>query len=355
MNRFSSLQRRLAFLFLVGGVTLGLSSGCKPDGATAGDKFAGDRDKSPPKKEDDVPKNDPPRVQFAEERTDAALKAIAFDGGRAMQYLGDLCTIGTRISGSEGMRKQQDLLIKHFEKYGAKVVLQKFEGKQPTQKQAVPMANIIVTWNPDAKRRLIFCGHYDTRPIADQEPQERDWRKPFLSANDGTSTIAFLMELAHHMKEAPLKVGVDFIIFDGEEFINDSKRDRFFLGSTYFADQYKKNRPEYQYVAAVLLDLFAGKEAIFRVEPNSHFLAGEVVESIWAEAKNQGVKSFVYERGQEVQDDHLALNRVGIPAVDIIDFDYAHWHKRTDLPKHCSGDKMAEVAKVLTAWMQRVK
>ncbi len=305
-------------------------------------------------KDNEAPNKGAPKVQFAEDRA-ADIKAIAFDGARAMQYLRSLCAIGPRISGSEGMKKQQEMIVKHFEAHGAKVALQKFEGKQPSRKEAVPMVNIIVSWNPDAKRRIIFCGHYDTRPIADQEPRERDWHKPFLSANDGTSTVAFLMELANHMKDAKTQVGVDFVIFDGEEFMYDPKRDKFFLGSDYFADQYKKNKPEHKYIAAVLLDLFAHKDATFKVELNSWFQAAEVVESVWGEAKTQGVKSFILEQGLEIQDDHLALNKAGIPAIDLIDFDYVHWHKLTDLPEHCSGDKMAEVAKVLTAWMQRLK
>jgi len=56
-----------------------------------------------------------------------------------------------------------------------------------------------------------------------------------------------------------------------------------------------------------------------------------------------------------VLDDHLALNQVGIPCIDIIDFEYEHWHKLSDTPENCSGAQMAEVAKVITVWLQRVK
>ncbi len=68
-----------------------------------------------------------------------------------------------------------------------------------------------------------------------------------------------------------------------------------------------------------------------------------------------GAKSFKYERGHEVQDDHLALNRVGIPTVDVIDFDYAHWHKLTDTADKISGDQLAEVSKVISTWLQKIK
>lgn len=342
-------------LVLVGGLAVCGTPGCQRIGAEqTGDQFAADREKGSPK--DGAPAKDgPKRDQFAEDRVPAEVKAVPFDGARAMQYLKDLCAIGPRISGGEGMKLQQEMLRKHFEKHGAKVTLQKFDGKQPSRKTAVPMANMIVAWHPDAKRRVIFCGHYDTRPIADQEPLARDWRKPFVSANDGTSTTAFLMELAHHMKDLPVKVGVDFVLFDGEEFINDPQKDVFFLGSERFADRYKREPPEHKYIAAILLDLFAGKDATFPIEENSMLFAGALVEDVWKEAERVGAKSFVFKRGDSVLDDHIALNRAGIPAIDIIDFRYKHWHRLTDTPEQCSGDKMAEVAKVLTAWVQRVK
>jgi len=56
-----------------------------------------------------------------------------------------------------------------------------------------------------------------------------------------------------------------------------------------------------------------------------------------------------------VEDDHIPLNRVGIPAIDIIDFDYPHWHLLTDVPKNCSAEPMEQVAKVLSVWVQRQK
>ena len=72
-------------------------------------------------------------------------------------------------------------------------------------------------------------------------------------------------------------------------------------------------------------------------------------------AAELGVKSFIEEQGHEVQDDHLALNRAGIPAIDIIDFDYPHWHRLSDTPDKCSAESMANVAKVILAWLQKVK
>lgn len=285
----------------------------------------------------------------------AARKAGNFDGDRALAHLTTICDLGPRISGTEAMAKQQELIQKHFEKHGATVTLQKFEGKQPSREKAAPMANMIVTWHPDKKNRVILSGHYDTRPIADQETNVRDWTKPFASANDGASTVAFFMEMATLMKDLKTEVGVDFVIFDGEEYMYDRNRDKFFLGSDYFAAQYLKAKDGPKYKAAINLDLFAGKGAVFPVEQNSALRAGPLVEDVWKTAEGLGVKAFKFEYGSEVLDDHIALNRAGIPAIDIIDFDYPHWHRLSDTPDKCSAESMATVAKVLMAWMQKVK
>ena len=294
--------------------------------------------------------------EFASDR--AGETPVPFDSKRAMGYLEDICKIGPRISGSEGMKRQQELLQKHFEALGGTVTYQRFEARQKSQAQPVAMANLIVSWFPDRPKRVILCSHYDTRPFADQEPDERNWNKPFVSANDGGSGIAFLMELGHHMKDLKTNVGVDFVFFDGEEYIFDGPRgsDEYFLGSKHFARTYKKEKPKYTYVAAVLLDMIAGKGAKFPVETNSRLLAGRLVEDLWKIAHEQKCSAFRWEEGPNVLDDHIPLNNIArIPAVDIIDFDYKHWHRLSDVPANCSGEGMEQVARVVSVWLQRVK
>jgi glutaminyl-peptide cyclotransferase len=296
------------------------------------------------------------RDAFAAGRDASEIATVPFDGKRALGYLEDVCRIGPRISATEGMTKQQEMLRKHFEKLGGKVEMQKFSARQDSQKNAVDMANMIVSWHPEQQRRIIICSHYDTRPIADEEKERRNWRLPFLSANDGGSGAAFLMELAHHMKDLKLQVGVDFVLFDGEEYIWE-KGDHYFFGSEHFAKTYRNDKPKHKYLAAVLLDMIAGKGAKFPVEPNSNFLAGKLVEDIWTIAREQKCDAFQMHLAETaVQDDHIALNRIGkIPAIDIIDFDYAHWHKLSDVPNKCAPEPLEQVAKVLTVWAQRMK
>ncbi|MCS7167119.1 MAG: M28 family peptidase [Gemmatales bacterium] len=287
-----------------------------------------------------------------------------FQGPRALQYLRDICALGPRISGSPGMKKQQELLRKHFERYGATVELQRFRAQQRSRKEPVEMVNLIARWHPDRSRRIILCTHYDTRPIADQEPDERLWTKPFLGANDGGSGVALMMELAPIMPRLPLQVGVDFVCFDGEEYIFDPRPselggDRYFFGSEYFAQHYAKQRQQMRstpiYIEAVLVDMIAGKNARFYIEQYSFVQAGPLVEKIWDFARLLDCPAFIRQVKHAVLDDHLELLKVGIPAVDIIDFDYPHWHRLSDTPENCAAEGLEQVARVVLLWMLRAR
>jgi hypothetical protein len=296
-----------------------------------------------------------PPSEFASDRTDTSL---TIDSKRAMGYLRDICKIGPRISATEGMKKQQELIQKHFEDLGFKVEYQRFKAKQNSQTEKVDMANMIISFHPEREKRIMICSHYDTRPIADQERNELRWRDPFVSANDGGSGVALLMELAHQMKDLKTNVGIDFVLFDGEEYVFRQRGDDYFFGSRHFGAEVKKgNRGKIKYSGAVLLDMIAGKKASFPVEQNSGWRQPQLVREIYGIAAELKCNAFKPDEFSKVavEDDHMALNRAGIPAIDIIDFDYPHWHRLTDVPENCSPETMEQVARVLLVWMQRAK
>ena len=279
---------------------------------------------------------------------------LPFDPEQSMKYLKEICDIGTRISGSEGIVKQRVLIKKHFEALGAKVLEQEFKAIQKSTGRPTPMVNMVITWHPTARERVILCSHFDTRPFADQETDPKKRKGTFISANDGASGVALLMEMGRHMKKLNCNIGVDFVFFDGEEFVFDPD-DEYFFGSKYFAREARKNTQTIKYRSAVLLDMVAGKDAKFPIEQNSWWKAGPVVREVWSTANELKIESFKLNEFSRVavDDDHTALNNGGIPAIDIIDFDYKHWHKLSDTPEQCSGETMAGVAKVLGSWIQR--
>lgn len=308
-----------------------------------------------------APRTSPFPPAFHEEQSEPTgfaadrVNPIDIDGKRFMTYLQAVCAIGPRMSGSPGMKKQQDLIAAHFEKLGLTIRKQTFPAKQVTRAEPIEMTNLIVSIFPEKKKRVILCSHYDTRPIADQEPDPRKWREPFLSANDGGSGVAFLMELAHHLPKLNLDVGVDLVFFDGEEFIFESERDKYFLGSKHFAETWRKTAGRVDYTGAILFDMIAGKLPRFPAEGHSYLQAPKLNNEIWRIATELRCKAFANEVGSRVLDDHMQLLEVGIPAIDIIDFNYPHWHRLSDRPENCDAEGPTQIAKVVSVWLQRLR
>ncbi len=282
----------------------------------------------------------------------SAAEPVAPDAKRAFGYLEAICQLGPRVSGTEAMAQQQQLVAKHFTTLGARASFQEFDTPHPVHGQPVRIRNLIVEWHPRAVERVLLCCHYDTRPRPDEELLPSNRNGLFLGANDGASGVATLMELGHFMANLPLSVGVDFVFFDAEELIYQ-KPGKFFIGSEYFATQYRDQPPAHRYQSGVLLDMVADAKPQFYYEGNSYRLAPDVTKSVWAAAKAEGVKEFFPKIKHTVTDDHLALNQIAkIPTCDVIDFDYPYWHKRNDLPAACSGETMVKVARVMLRWLQ---
>jgi glutaminyl-peptide cyclotransferase len=277
------------------------------------------------------------------------------DAARAFRYLKEICDLGPRISGTDGMVRQRELLETHFTRLGATVGYQEFDAVHPQSGVPVRLVNMVVSWHPERTARVLLCCHYDTRPFPDNDPVPANRTKPFIGANDGASGVALFMELGHHLPQVQTPYGVDFVFFDAEELIYNTGRDKYFLGSTYFATQYRDAPPEHQYVCGVLVDMIADKELLIFQEKNSLMLAPAVTRSVWEAATRAGVREFIPRRRHEIRDDHLPLNEIAkIPTCDVIDFDYPHWHTRNDVPAACSGESIVKVGRVLLEWLPHV-
>jgi len=286
----------------------------------------------------------------------AADPAASFAGDRAMKHLETICQLGPRPSGSAAMDRQRALLAEHFRAAGATVTGQAFQIRDRRTGKPVHLENLIVSWHPDRRDRVLLAAHYDTRPFPDNDPA--DPQGVFLGANDGGSGVAVLMELAAAMPALPGPVGVDFVLFDGEEYVF-APRDPYFLGSTFFARQYaadqKAGRLPHAYRCGVLLDMVADRDLEIWQEQHSVDWPDTrpVVDSIWDVARRLGVRQFVPRPKHAVQDDHLPLRMIaGIPTCDIIDFDYPAWHTTADVPAACSAESLAAVGEVMLTWLR---
>lgn len=292
------------------------------------------------------------------------LEDIPFNGARSYEYLKQICAIGPRISGTEGMQAQQQLVGKHFARLGGKVRLQRFAYRHPVDGSRVPMANLIVEWHPERKQRILLCAHYDTRPRPDADPDPRQRVSgTFIGANDGASGVALLMEMGHLMPQYEGTYGIDFVLFDGEEFVFDGQRDRYFLGSEWFSRKYVSDPPGHGYRWGVLLDMVA--DAHLQIYQERQSVSWDdtkpLVEEIWATAARLGVREFIARPKHEVRDDHIKLrNLAKIPTCNIIDFDFPtdgnrFWHTTADTPQRCSALSLAKVGWVVHEWLQTTR
>ncbi len=306
--------------------------------------------------EADVPATPAGDVAGRPIRLAAAQAKNPLDPLRAFRYLEEICNLGSRMSGSPGMGKQQEIVRKHFEQLGGKVSLQPFQSPNPRDSAAVRLANLIVEWHPERKERILLCAHYDTRPLPDRDPNPVRRREGlFLGANDGASGVAVLMELAHLMPQLEGRLGVDFVLFDGEELVYDDRRDPYFLGSTWFAQQYSKQPAGHTYRWGVLLDMVGDKDLEVYQERFSATWhdTRPLVKAIWATAGRLGVSEFVPRVRHELRDDHLPLRNIArIPTCNIIDFDYPAWHTEADTPRRCAPGSLAKVGWVVYEWLR---
>ena len=289
----------------------------------------------------------------------AKLSPAPIDGDRAYGYLKQICAIGPRPAGTAANSKQRQMVADHWKKLGAAVREQPFAGSDPVSHAPVAMVNLIGSWFPDRTDRVLLGVHYDTRPFPDEDPNPANRRKPFIGANDGASGVALLMEIAHHLADSPTPWGVDLVLFDGEELVygggNDQTGD-YFLGSKAFAKAYAEgDKSKARYAAGIVLDMVGDKNLNIDREPYSMEFAPGLVREVWAVARSLSIKQFRDREGRAVYDDHLPLNNNGIPSIDIIDFDYRFWHTAGDLPEECSGASLAQVGKVVTAWLNKPK
>ena len=266
-----------------------------------------------------------------------------FDPKRAFAHLEKQCAFGPRHPGSEGHQRCLIYLVEEFEKSSDTVIQQPFLFSDPKNRQTHTLTNVIASFGTSPKR-ILLCAHWDTRPWADSDSDPKNWNEPILGANDGASGVAVLLEIAYILKNNPSPVGVDIVLFDGEDSGLQGQNETWCQGSRFFArSRQLTHLPMY----GILLDFVGDKDLHFPVEVNSRCFATEIVDRVWGKALELGLPAFDLSPGYEMIDDHLELLKVGIPAIDIIDFDYPYYHTLEDTEDKCSPESLGIVGTLL--------
>ena len=315
----------------------------------------------------------------------------------AFAFCESQCNFGPRTMNSQAHEDCGAWIMEKFKSYGMTVTPQKalLKGYDGTMLRAT---NIIASYRPELKDRILICAHWDSRPWADNDPDESNWHKPVLAANDGASGVAVMLELARMIRECegtgargyedtsaadtsrttsasdsilapphprtsapPLNIGVDFLCFDAEDWgtpqwdDTPSDGDTWALGAQYWAANPHVDGYKARY--GILLDMVGGQGAQFYQEQQSLQYARNIVDKVWRASQVVGFGSFFPSReGVGITDDHLPVNRVAkIPCIDIIPYypDCAQssfgptWHTVNDDMDHIDRNTLQAVGQTL--------
>ena len=288
-----------------------------------------------------------------------------FNADSAYAFTKAQCDFGPRNMNSRGHDLCGEWIVNKFREYGCKVTTQRVNltGYDGTTLRS---CNIMASINPEATTRILLCAHWDSRPWADNDPDQSNWKKPIIAANDAASGVAVMLELARIINNGKAEkalrpqLGVDFVCFDAEDWgtpqwadVPDDA-DSWALGAQYWS----KNLPQgYEARYGILLDMVGGVGAQFFQEGISLQYAPEIVKKVWRSAREVGFGSYFPKRmGGMVTDDHVPVNRYAkIPTIDIIPF-YPDckqsgfgptWHTLADNMKNIDRNTLRAVGQTL--------
>jgi Zn-dependent M28 family amino/carboxypeptidase len=266
-----------------------------------------------------------------------------FDGQRAFADLLDQCRFGPRYPGSAGHHEAREYFLDKLLKTTSFVKVQDFVHSDREEGVELKLSNIIASYHPEKARRVLLCAHWDTRPFADHDPDTARREEPILGANDGASGVAVLLEIARVISHNEPLLGVDIVLFDGEDGGDAGDVEGFCLGSKHFA----RVKGDYQPEFGILVDMIGDKDLALYKEAYSATYAKGLTDSVWARAKEMGLACFKDSVRHAVYDDHVPLLGAGIRVIDLIDFDYPYWHTTSDTPDKCSPESLQKIGDLL--------
>lgn len=271
-----------------------------------------------------------------------ATPAPTVNSARAMQYVKEIVAIGSRPPGSPGHKKEQSYIESHLK--GDLVEHDTFTAKTPAGD--FPLDNIIAKY-PGSKDCIIVVGsHYDTNyPL-----------KNYVGANDGGSTSGLLLELANHVRGKKREgCSVWLAWFDGEEAFDKWSATDSLYGSKHLAERWKSDGTAKKVRALILLDMVGDADLNVDRDGNSD---QKLLDLIYDAATQLGYQSHFFARDLAIEDDHLPFKNIGIPVVDLIDFDYGYnnsfHHTSEDTLDKLSPKSLQIIGDVVLAAIQKL-
>jgi len=259
-------------------------------------------------------------------------ESLVFDGAAAYAHVEAQCDLGFRPTGSDAGWATGDYIISYLEEQGWTVETEEFTYHD------VPVRNIVGRVGEGPV--IVLGAHYDTRRSADEENPS----VPVMGANDGASGVAVLLELARALDRDKLQQQVWLAFFDAED---NGRLDgwEWCVGSSYMAT-HLEIMPE----AVVVVDMIGDADQQLFLERNSDPALQERLWEIGATLAY--TDTFISQYRWAMYDDHVPFAQQGIPAVDIIDFDYPYWHTTQDTRDKVSAESLERVGRVVEVWLE---
>jgi glutaminyl-peptide cyclotransferase len=259
-----------------------------------------------------------------------------FDGQRAYTDVKYQVDLGPRTMGSSAHTEEVDWIINQLKEADWQVETQE------TVISGQPITNIIAK-RGEGKPWIILGSHYDSRPIADRDPNPANRTQPVPGANDGASSTAALLELARVIPK-DLNKQIWLVFFDAED-AGTSSGSGWANGSEYFVSQLQ-GKPDH----VVILDMIGDKDLNIYMERNSDKVLNQ---EIWGVAKELGYTQFIPKYKYDIIDDHIPFIKAGILATDVIDFDYPAWHTTEDTLDKVSAESLKAVGDTILKWLEQ--
>lgn len=273
----------------------------------------------------------------------SAIVIPSFNADSAHKFVKAQTDFGARVPGSSAHAACASWLKNTLLHYTPDVIVQEFKSRVYNG-QVFTGKNIIASFNPESKTRIMLTSHWDSRPFADHDPDPSRRDDPVMGANDGASGVGVILEIARILKDNQPKVGIDIIFFDLEDYgpKEDSQTEKvnenWGLGSQYWSKN--PHIPDYRARFVILLDMVGALDAKFRREGFSMYFSPDKVKKVWDIAAGLGYQDyFLNENGGYINDDHYFINEIRkVPAIEIIHLDpsssngsfYEYWHTTGD-------------------------
>jgi hypothetical protein len=262
-----------------------------------------------------------------------------FDGQRAYQDVVNQVALGPRTPGSEAHNNAINYFRSELQKANWLVEVQIVEVNGQVLKN-------VIARRSDVPPQIILGAHYDSRLMADKDPDPKKQQEAVPGANDGASGSAVLLELGRILPVNSVPVWLVF--FDGEDQGSIPGWQEWSLGARGFVDTFSL-KPR----AVVIVDMVGDYNLNIYREKRSNV---QLLNEIWDVAHSLGYeKNFLDEEKYSITDDHVPFLEAGIPAVDLIDIEYRFWHTSHDTPENVSPVSLGIVGSTLQVWIGQQK